>query len=132
MSKQKSENARTADNCHFSQSLFSPIMATASHRSLHPPGHPATVTVLKDTRMYELSFVGHDPAPKSNRIPMVRRLMGQVMLGSDYPLTQRHLPDERNPPFHLHETPNNARTNIRARILITLPFKTQRYIDYYF
>lgn len=73
--------------------------------------------------MYELSFVGHDPASKGNRIPMVRRLKGQVMLGSDYPLTQRHLPDERNPPFRLHENPNNARTNIRARIPITLQFK---------
>jgi len=79
--------------------------------------------MLKDTCIYELSFVGHDPAPKSNRMPMARRLMEQVMLGSDYPLTQRHLPDERNPPFHLHENPYNARTNIRARILITLPFQ---------
>jgi hypothetical protein len=88
--------------------------------SLHPPGHPVTATVLKDTCMYELSFVGHDPASKGSQIPMVRRLMGQVMLGSDYALTWRHLSDERNHPFHLQENPNNARTNIRARILITL------------
>jgi len=69
--------------------------------------------------MYELGFV---TPSKRNRISMVPHVTGQVMVGSDYPLTQRHLPDERNHPFHLHKNPNNARMNIRARILITLQF----------
>lgn len=78
-----------------------------------------TATALKDTCMYELSFVGHDPASKGNRIPMVRRLMGSSTAAIRLPT----LPDERNPPFHLRENPNNARTNTRARILITLQFQ---------
>jgi hypothetical protein len=96
-------------------------MATLSHRQPSSAGtfcgsHRAQGHGKRDTCKYELRFVGHDPVPMGNRIPIAGRLMGQAhnfaMLASDYPLTQRQLPDERNAPFHAHENPNDARTNI--------------------
>jgi hypothetical protein len=105
-------------------SLRKPSSAGTSCDSYRAQGHGK-----RDTCMYELRFVEHDPVTMGNWIPMAGRLMGQVrtseMLGSDYPLTQRQLPDERNPPFHLHENPNNARTNVKQEFWLQLQFNSK-------
>lgn len=72
----------------------------------------------RDTCMYELRFVGHDPVPMGNRIPIARRLMGLVrnfaMLASDYPLTpitrrtEHSVPRTRKPQQRKNEYSNNS------------------------
>lgn len=74
--KTQSNNPRTARQLSLQLVTIFPIMATLAHRKPSSAGTPCDSYRNSRTSVCMNSFVGHNPASKSTRISMVRRVMG--------------------------------------------------------